>query len=451
MAPPEASMPSRPRAENVSRRRATGALALLASACSGQLIDLGENVSELDAAASRCRVTPRVAGPVIVESQDDLNELVGCEEIEGDLFVRPFEGPDFTPLAALRSVGGTLDIGRLTSAEQPNGDGEIERREIALVDAGWLRSLQGFESLERAGNLSLRGVSAKTLQAFSRLRQLSDGGGLEIGPCAGLRDLTGLEALTGLLHLQIVCNTLESLAGLSFPRSMGDVSLSGSSLVDLGDFDVEYASTLLIQSTALESLDALSGFLGAASISVTDNSRLVDMDGLGGVALVEELFVQRNPRLERLPDFVSVGRSSSLVIQDNAVLSNIPSFPRVLEELEGFSSFLELSPRDLLIFRTAIIEIIQNPGLEEVTMPAGWQAGGFVAIESNPALTRIGFSNMRAIDFLSVQDNAALAGVELGALATVNELRVARNPLLSLSEFDGLETFESVLSESDDK
>lgn len=443
-------MPSPPHPERIPHLLAAPALALLASACSGQLIDLGENVSELDAAASRCRVSNRVAGSVIVQSQVQLNELVGCEEIEGDLFIRPFDAPDFRPLASLRSVSGTLDVGRLTSLDAPNGDRELERLETAQVDGGWLRSLEGFEGLERAGNLSLRGVATQNLEAFSNLRQLADGGALEIGPCAGLSDLRGLEALTGLNHLQVVCDSLESLQGLSFPRSMGDVSLSGSRLLDLGDFDVERANTLLISRTALESLDGLSGLVGAASILVTDNDALAHMDGLGGLAFVEGLDIRRNPRLRRLPDFVSVPRLSSLTIEDNATLSNIPRFPGVLEELEGLESFFELSARDLLIFRPAIVEIIGNPGLAQVTLPAGWRAAGFVAIESNAALTRISFSNVRSIDFLSVQDNATLAGLELGALATVNDLRVANNPLLSLTELSGLETFESTLSGSDD-
>lgn len=418
---------------------------MLASACSGQLIDLGENVSGADAAS--CRVRARVSGSVTVESQEQLDQLVGCEEIAGDLLVRPFEAPDFTPLASLRRVGGTLELGRLTSLDEPNADPALERRELARVERGWLGSLEGFESLEQAGNLSLRGVSARTLEAFSSLSQLTEGGALELGPCTRLRDLRGLEALTGLVRLQISCDSLDSLRGLSFPSSMGDVSLQGARLVDLGDFDVQLVDGLLISGTALASLDALSRLVSAVSISVTDNAALVDMDALGGLESVEDLIVEGNPRLRRLPDFVSVPRLSSLLLKDNPTLANVPLFPGILEHFEGLSASSQVSARDLLGYRPAIVEIMGNAALQEVTLPSGWQAAGFVAIESNALLTRIRFTHTRAMDFLSIQNNPSLGHIELGTLATVDELWVTGNPLLPLSDLDGLLTFESVLSE----
>jgi hypothetical protein len=157
--------------------------------------------------------------------------------------------------------------------------------------------------------------------------------------------------------------------------------------------------------------------------------------------------VQGNPRLERLPDFVSVPRLSSLLIKRNAVLTNIPAFPGILQEFEGSSAAMPLSPRDLLIYRPALVEIIDNAALQQVALPAGWQAAGFVAIDRNAALTRIRFTHVGAMDFLSIQGNPALDSIDLGTLATVNELWVTGNPLLPLSELDGLLTFESVLSE----
>src|SRR5690242_8110072 len=83
-------------------------------ACIGDQIDLGESSNPGTPRGSRCATSTTVEGNVTAGNQEELNELAGCEAITGDLYIFPFFEPDFTPLASLQRVEGTLDVGRMS-------------------------------------------------------------------------------------------------------------------------------------------------------------------------------------------------------------------------------------------------------------------------------------------------------------------------------------------------
>jgi hypothetical protein len=383
---------------------------------------------------------------VVIENQEQLDQLEGCEEIDGNLYVRPFADPDFRPLAALRRVGGALELGRRTEADMPELPHDILQeiidRETALLAAGWLASLEGFENLERAGSLSLSGVGAPNLEALSSLTTLSNGGALQIDLCTGLRDLTGLERLTGVVDLRLPCSSLESLAGPRFSPHMGDVAIGGASLVDLGNLAPESVDTLSIQGTALENIDALSDLTHATSIALIGNAALANIDALDTLEMVDSLSIEENPRLERLPELASMGQLHELRIVSNDSLENLPILPNL-----GISpsEWDDLAPGNLLLVRPNLILVRLNPALESLVIPAGWPAVSYLAIDSNAGLVNIDLSNLHAADGLHISGNPRLETVSLGLLETVDDLRVTGNPLLSLEPFEDLQTFRKIV------
>jgi hypothetical protein len=433
---------------HVSLLRSVGCaapLALLLAACSGETVDLGELSKDLSASASRCRETTLVAGSVVIENQDQLEQLEGCEEIEGNLYVRPFVDPDFRPLAALRRVGGALELGRRTTFDTPELPFDMQElidHEAELLVGGWLASLEGFENLERTGSLSLSGVGAPNLAALSNLTTLSNGGALQIEFCTSLRDLTGLERLTGVVELSLSCNSLESLAGPRFAPRMGRVSIVGPRLVDLGNFAPETVQDLGIQNTGLENLDALSKLTRATSIGLVGNAALANVDALDALEAVNYLSIEENPRLERLPEFASMYELDELRIMDNDSLENLPSLPNL-----GVSpgEWDNLNPGDVLALRPDLILVNLNPALESLVIPAGWPAVSYLMIDSNAGLVNVDLSNLHAADGLYISNNPLLETVSLGLLETVDDLRVSDNPLLSLEPFDDLQTFRKIV------
>ena len=444
-------MPKSHRPEIHSFRLPLFAIAL--AACSGESIELGTLSRDLSS-GSACRASDLVDGSVVIENQAQLDQLAGCATIAGDLHVRPFESPDFTPLAALTTVGGAFELGResivdglpdesLVPFEEALRMGE---REAALIATGWLESLDGLQNLRRVGSLILRGLSAPSLEALESIGPLGEGGLLEIGPCFGLRDLRGLEGLTGVADLLLTCDSLESLAGLPFSASMRDVSIAGAALADLGAFDVKALSSLSIEHTALENLDALSGLMTASSLSLVNNRALRDASGLDGLVRVDDLSIFINDALTRLPDFASLVELDTLFISGNAALSEFPAFTGLYPPLEEDFPVRQLSPTDYVAHRPSIVEISGNHALERITMPPSWLAAGHLVIAGNTALRSVELGNLEAIEALSVYTNRALQTVDLGVLDTVDRLWVVDNPQLPLEGFAGLRTFESTLS-----
>jgi hypothetical protein len=434
---------------HVSLLRSAGCaatLTLLLAACSGETVDLGELSKDLSASAPRCQEASLVAGSVVIENQAQLDQLEGCEEIEGNFYVRPFVDPDFRPLAALRRVGGALELGRRTVFDMPelplDRQQETLERETALLVGGWLASLEGFENLERAGSLSLSGVGVPNLAALSNLTTLSNGGSLQIELCTSLRDLTGLERLTGVVELRLNCHSLESLAGPRFSARMSSAIIGGPRLVDLGNFAPESVHDLAIKNTGLEHLDALSKLTRASGIELIGNAALTNIDALDALEAVSYLGIMENPRLERLPELAALFELDELRIVENDSLENLPSLPALGNDPREWDNRY---PGDVLAVRPDLILVNLNPALESLVIPAGWPAVSHLMIGSNAGLVNVDLSNLRAADGLYISENPLLETVSLGLLETVDDLRVVGNPLLSLEPFDELQTFRRIV------
>lgn len=410
-----------------------------AAACNGDTIDLGSNTSPLSAVELAC-VPDAPFDTFLVQDQAELDALAGCEAIDTDLVIAPFENPDFSPLASLRRVGGRLELGTL-AARGNTPEGWFDRVTQLIAD-GWIDSLDAFQALEQVGNLKLVGLDVPSLEGLSNLRQLTNGGELEISECHQLRDLRGLEGLSGIVDLIIRCDSLESLAGLSFPTAMGKLHLEGLRLADIGAFDVQRLDSVEVRGTALITTNDFNSLREAREIVVASNEQLLRGDGFGGVAGLERYVLADNPLVEFTNDFGIVRELEQLVIINNASLTALPGFPALSDNI----LLSDPSPRELATeLSSDLIEIVGNARLTSIELPDFVRAG-FVAIEGNTALEHLSLASMKGADHLSIAGNPALQSVDMSKLVTVDELRVIDNPLLELSIFEPVQTFERVLS-----
>jgi hypothetical protein len=422
-----------------------GVLSLLAllCACSADVVNVGENEDALTApASSRCQQSSTLSGDAIIKDQEQLNELEGCSIIAGDLAIVPFAAADLRPLHALKEVTGLLHVYDGPPDDPETASARNVNRIQALYENGWLSSLEGLESLERVGGLGLVGLTAENLQPLTNLRSLTDGGSILLRHCPNLRDLSGLENLTGIVDLYVSCEHLESLAPLRLPRQLNSIHLTGARLAELGPQSVDSVmGDVSISGTALGNLDELTSlrYVGG-SLVIEHSPALQNLNGLNGLEVAGTLIVRANAQLQRLPEYSSLVRLQGIMIYDNPVLVELASFGA----LGGMTP--ELSARDLLMYRPDLIEVVGNPELQTITVPALFRSGSYVAIENNAKLSRLDLAQLTSIDGLSIKNNPVLGAVALGALGRVDSLEVLDNPALPSSSFDGVRTFETQMS-----
>jgi len=444
--------------------------------CSGDVVNLGEDASPRPTppSYSRCVDSPTLAGDVIVSEQAQLDELEGCETIEGDLYVQPLFYPDLRPLHDLKAVGGVLAF---SEAPRPDGVGHsIEEVElIRSVSAEWLASFEGMESLERVGSLTVSSATAPDLSSFSQLRALTGEGVLDLW-CRNIRDLEPLAHLQGIKALLVSGSQLASIAALQLPLTLSRLRISGEQLTELGalrslrkvDTDLEVWGTLLHDLTpfsqlesvggyfivenasVLESLHGLENLTSAGQVQLLSNPVLQDLDGLTFLKTAEGLTIVNNERLRQVPDFPALGWIFKVLdIYDNPALEQIAGFSGILASQSFALSDgtlhrlpIDEDPMNGLYARPDMVTIRHNPLLRSFSMPAGWPGGKYVEINDNASLETLGFTEFEAIDMLSITSNPSLRTVDLGVLGTVDTLSVIGNPLLSSSTFDGVRTFE---------
>jgi hypothetical protein len=426
-------------------------------ACVGEQVDLGESTNPSTPVGSRCAAGTTLDGNVTAGTQEELNDLAGCEVITGDLFIFPFFDPDFTPLASLQRVGGTLDVGRYSFLDNldPISDEEVSRQ-MALLDSGWINSFAGFESLTSVGNLWLRGILASSLAPLSNLRTLTDGGTLDIGPCLNLQSLEGLENLTGIVDVSLSCTSLTSLRGLNIPRRLRNFTIIAPELIDLGDFGVEELTSLQIYGTQLRDLAALGQLKTAVSIDIFGNDSLLDADGLAALELVDDLSISLNGSLDQLPDFPALGHLGALRITSNVRLKRLPSFPMMQLDFDTYEQnfttpdnpdpWAIAAPEDIDRYTPEVVQISGNASIEDVTLPVGWIGARDIEISSNDRLKSVTFTSTRSADRLTITGNPQLESVALGDMRRALRLLIAANPRLPLEPFDDVQSFERLVT-----
>jgi hypothetical protein len=377
-----------------------------------------------------------------VTTQAHLDELAGCAEIDGQLFIDAPDGVglDLSPLASLRRVRGDLEIGCNPyggsgnerdcgeSAQRSFTLAGLEGLEIvegslllgglpvtSLAPLGNLRTIGGlltivnFDSLTSLAGLEGTAVKALHLQQNVRLSTLS---GLTLVPDAALIYILQMPALTDLsalaqlrsvasLHLQEMplqnLNTLSALTGLG-SLSLLDVpelsDLSGvSQLHELG--------RLSLTNTALENLDALR-LESVGDLHLSNNSKLVEVDALGSLAQLYGLDVAGNERLVRLPAFPNVTAIQVVFVVGNGALLEGPSFPNVQRMPDGTI---------FIIDNSNLLRVDGFPSLEQIYQ---------IDISRNEQLVEVDFGRLTSAETLHITCNLELPDASLTPLMQVS-------------------------------
>jgi hypothetical protein len=416
-------------------------VAVLFAGCTTDTVSIGEDRQALPAAeGQRCSGGPVLVGDVHVTNQAELDALSGCEEVEGDLEIEVFEGTDLSSLSSLRVVGGTLSIGR----RPRSGDGEVAE---AIVQAGWLESFHGLESLERVGALVLAEFAAPDLLPLARLRFVnanarndSQAGGVTVAFTRHLVDLRGLEAVNGIAYLTLQDNeALESLDGISLARDLASVTLD--------------------ENPRLFDIDALSNVRRVNYGLFIEDTGIVDLSALSSLAVSPATYIQRNPKLADASDLALV--SGHITLSDNPALRGVLDLSELSDggvlvehcpELEHISfapgPLLEDELRLRRGARPSADEIVirNNAKLESVSSALSFVSAGSLIVNGNPSLVSFDFGRFEQLDALEIRDNTNLTRLTLDALLWVDTLDVRDNPRLSTAPLEGLRSFESTMS-----
>ena len=391
-------------------------------ACSqGNVVDLGQNLEQPAASlGTRCQGSDAIDGPIVVESQEQLNELAGCKTINGDLTVFEFPEADLRPLRALTRVEGTLSFNL-----RPDTPYEPERV--------WLDSLEGLEGLERVGSLKLWSIAAPSLAPLAGLRWVETE--ISLLHCPQLSDLEGLENVSVLsdwrVRTQIVvsdCPQLRDITALHLPYDVGLLLVAGTPVERLDASSLTSLAQLTLSGTSLTDLSPFA-HLGIVDddLFIAENNALENatMDGL---SYVGRLYVGLNPRLNRL-SLESLMRFVSFEVDSNEALVSLPNFAHLEPDPYPFSFGIE-----------------RNSALQRIELPSAYRKAKDVFLSGNAQLREIAFSGVQTADNIVVTDNPMLSNVDLGALSTANSLEIQRNQRLPPSAFDGVRTFESVIT-----
>jgi hypothetical protein len=437
-------------ASSLARLTSAATIGLCATllGCSDDSVNMGEGVPEQVRrsgvpSSSRCAESPILEGVVVVHNQQELDQLEGCEVIEGSLYVEPFKGGQLRALHALTAVGGVLSIGL---GLEPNTDPELEIPALwgTLAQEGWLSSLEGLEALEGAENLMLAGLTSEDLRPLRSLRWLSEGN-LSIWFAKNLKSFDGLQSLTGLRGL--VVNTapqLESFDGLTLPRSMDLMQLIDVDLRRLKPLDAQYIDSLWIDDTQLQDLTPFANLGAATGIEILVNQKLESLAGLEGLGFLQSLSVRGNPSLLEIPDFELVFGLEELRITHSPQLARLPAFPGLDIDPDSFTETPE--GEELIRIRPELIWLEELASITTFSMPAGWSSAGMVQIANNANLRSIEFTGQRYVDYLSIQNNPLLETVSTGVLNKVNELHVVDNPRFSVTAFDAIRHLDRTAS-----
>jgi hypothetical protein len=408
-------------------------LSALLGACNGDAMSVGSNDGSLVDPPGACG-DGVVQGPIFLRHPEDVEQLLDCEVVQGDLFIsvdyeEEREYFSLAPLASLRQVGGNLNISGLSS-------------------------LEGLEALEQVGALSLYGVGVSDLHALRNLRRViwepangGYGGGITISQCPALQSLEGLEQLASWASLGISeCPVLESLRGLGGPARAQDIFLySLPALRDLRalDFLLAVDRSVLITGTGIENLTGFA-LRSTESLTLTENPNLTSL-GTRRLAEATSLWISDNDSLLDV-ELPGLEWAHVISITGNDALSSVPRYGVNRREV------LVVGPdQDEVETERYVFEVGNNAALTSVATPDGFSDVEQITIWSNPALTSIDLPWVASAAGLTVTDNATLRTLNAPKLKRVDDIKVINNPALSMSVFSGVQTFSTQIQDNLDE
>ena len=290
------------------------------------------------------RICSDPSGIIEVTSQAELDDLEGCEVVDGQLWIRGADITDLGPLSALRLVTD----------------------ELFLADCTELESFQGLAKLEHVGSFSISACNA--IAGFAGLDALRSIGG-------------------GLLNNRFVIGDNASLVSIA---ELGGVSIA----VD----DVE------ISNSALTSLDGLPYFtslrylwVATGATELTTFSRRERCDTSGSTY---------NAALTTV-DFNALVELGSLEVSDNPALTSLGLDALETGSLHlSTTSIAALALPNLRTSENLSFQ--SNAALQEITFQNLRTVSGHLLVTDNQALTSLGnLDGLESVGQLEIAWNSA--------------------------------------------
>ena len=428
------------------------ALLFSVGACGDETVNLGGGrAADGIARGARCSESTTVTGLVRVKSQADVQDLAGCEAIDGDVHIEIFAGADLSPLSALHSIDGTLEIGaypEVTEGEYEDGELEARREQVdAIIADGYLPSLHGLENLTQVTSIEIHDIAAEDLTPLLGLRELTGHESyLPVGflglTGTRVRNLHGLENVQNITNLVLADNPeLESLSGVVLGQAIMNLNLVDSPrLTSIDELaPVALAYTLVLSNIGITDLESLRDLTQVEyTIDLTRNDNLVNIDRISTIATAA-LTINDNAVLPSIPPISGSFWLETLTVVDNPELQSISVN---LPQQGNGPNYVAETP---LSHAIGVIEIGQNDKLTQVSLAEGLEEVGVVSIHGNPSLASVSFGTLTSLEELTLSTNTSLASVDVGALETVDTLSVINNPVLDPAQLAGVRTFEARL------
>jgi hypothetical protein len=455
-------------------------LIALCAGCGGDTVNLGGG--QLGPSVPRgasCVDSPVVPSSIHAQNQQDLENLTGCEEIDGDLLVDIFAGADLSPLSSLKVIDGQLALGAGPSTFAPdNSDGttdpQKQRARDQLINQvlkdGYLPSLTGLENLERASSLNFASITADNLEPLLGLRRLDiDRGGYPAVGSVIIRSAPNLTSLHGLSNIAVIRNlslsgspALTSLGGISISAEDASIDVSDSPLLTSIDelARITSASQLILGNLGVSDLSSLSN-LTTTSQLILSNLSISELPPVPGGARWGSIEISNNAQLVDISGLTNID-ATSLVIGNNSLLPSIPPLP--LMHLESFQAIsnpalqtiaIDLAQQSATVSLPNVflpgsdpiklLEIEHNDQLTHVSLAQGLDQALMLDIYANEALVSLDFGTLTHVQEIDLDSNPKLTDIVLGSLETVETLSVVDNGSLDATTLGSVKTFKSTM------
>ncbi len=255
------------------------------------IFDNGEDCNSVNTILNVCQVDDCNLD-VILESQEEVDNWLGCDEIVGTLRISGDDIVDLSPLSTLTQVGS-----------------------IEIVNNASLASLNGLQNLEiiETNFIFLQNPQITNLEGLNAVTSV--GGFFYIYENEQLISLDGFDNLTHASNVLIEDNP--ALASIEAFSNTNDI-----------------INFQLIGNPSLASLDGLEGQQNIETLFLISMDNLVNIDALSNLQTVSSNFVMANN-----PNLASLAALSNLTSTGLFVVSNISS----LTSLDGLDNLMEVT------------------------------------------------------------------------------------------------------------
>lgn len=262
-------------------------------------------------------------------------------------------------------------------------------------------------------------------------------------PDRGIRDLTGIQAATGLKLLVLNGNSVTDFGALRHLAELTGLELAGNGITDLeGLGDLANLTDLVLFDNDLDDLSPLAGLTSLRLLDL-EATGVSNLDPLAGLTAMETLYLRDNTVADLSP-LRNLPRLSTLDLNYNHVSDLLP--------LEGLTrltwlglwsnEITDVEPlRDLV--RLYWLDLDEN-AVENIEPLAGLSDLTFLWLFDNEVAELPDLEAWESIEGLTLASNRLVDIGELASLDTLELLDLAGNAITSIEPLSGLYRLEDV-------